>query len=231
MSDINNDMILALDTSVKNISLAIIKDQQILASSNQIPQVSQSSELLSVIEFTFKQAQTELKQISKILFCHGPGSFTSLRIGMATIKGLIWGSDVSVYFTSSLLFRNLSVKNTLESAEVISLIRMGRDRLAAGFFTSGEGDAITAAQFNERISSPQAIFEHLIGHKKSVILTGDGVVSLDAQALQALGSRVTIINSDVTDPLAFLTILQNNLYQQTAVQSMSVNYMMAPDIG
>ena len=120
----NHHPTFALDCSVKSITIAIIKDGQILSSYNDIPQTSQSEELMKIIDNVLKEAKLQFTDIKQVLFCNGPGSFTSLRVGLATVKGLFWEAGVDFYTTSSLLFRCFSIEEQRDEKR-ISLIRMG----------------------------------------------------------------------------------------------------------
>jgi len=148
-----NELTFALDCSVKNVSLALIKDQKILTSFDQICSEPQSTTLLKIIDQVFKECGVELSQIKNILYCHGPGSFTSLRIGLATLKGMFLEADCSYYQTSSLLFRCLSDLNQ----KSLSTIQMGRDRIAVGLLEeskfSFEEKVVTRAELDEMVQN------------------------------------------------------------------------------
>jgi len=119
---------LALDCSVKNITVCIIKDNEILTSFNEEEMSeSQSKVLLPIIDQVVKDSSVKLADIEHVVFCHGPGSFTSLRVGLATLKGL-FDESISYHSVSSLMCRSLSQKDNRSDA----VISMGRDKVAKG---------------------------------------------------------------------------------------------------
>lgn len=120
---------LALDCAAKNITLALIENDHIICSFDDIPDQPQSQSLLPIIRDSLDKAGWELSQIQRVYFCKGPGSFTSLRVGLSTLKGLFLGSDISYFEGSSLLFRCLSAQKT----GVRTALSLGRGRWAVGY--------------------------------------------------------------------------------------------------
>ncbi|MFH1593702.1 MAG: tRNA (adenosine(37)-N6)-threonylcarbamoyltransferase complex dimerization subunit type 1 TsaB [Candidatus Omnitrophota bacterium] len=80
--------ILAIETSTKYLSVAIAKDASILASFQDRGQIQHFALLIPTIETLLKKTGLKFKDIDVIAISIGPGSFTGLRIGVATCKGL-----------------------------------------------------------------------------------------------------------------------------------------------
>ncbi len=80
--------ILAIDTSTKYLSLAIVDNDKILAGFHEKEDMKHSSLLIPTIDKLLKKCNLKLKNIDAIALSIGPGSFTGLRIGVATCKGI-----------------------------------------------------------------------------------------------------------------------------------------------
>lgn len=80
--------ILAIDAATKVLSIAVIDGDTVLATSALNVGKTHSERLLPIIEQTLKLASIELKSIEAMAVTIGPGSFTGLRIGISTAKGL-----------------------------------------------------------------------------------------------------------------------------------------------
>lgn len=80
--------ILALDTSASWGSVAFGKGQEIVYLSYLDLRVTHSERLMQQIDNCLKIVGVPLEKIDLIAFSNGPGSFTGLRIGLATLKGL-----------------------------------------------------------------------------------------------------------------------------------------------
>ena len=85
--------ILALETSAKAASCAVMEDGVPLAAAWQCTGLTHSRTLLPMAEDLLKNSDMRLDEIDAFAVAAGPGSFTGLRIGIATVKGLAWASE------------------------------------------------------------------------------------------------------------------------------------------
>ncbi len=81
-------IVLALESSATPASAALMRDGYVLAQSYQNSGLTHSRTLLPMIEDMLKNTGTDKKDIDLIAVANGPGSFTGIRIGVATAKGL-----------------------------------------------------------------------------------------------------------------------------------------------
>jgi tRNA threonylcarbamoyladenosine biosynthesis protein TsaB len=80
--------ILALDTATDACSVAISDDQDLLAEVIAASRQTHAKRLMGMIETALALARVDLKEIDGLAVTRGPGSFTGLRIGISTAKGL-----------------------------------------------------------------------------------------------------------------------------------------------
>ena len=80
--------ILGVDSSGLTASTAVFVDGNIVAVNSVNNNKTHSQTLLPMIELVMKQAELDVKELDGIAVAEGPGSFTGLRIGAATVKGL-----------------------------------------------------------------------------------------------------------------------------------------------
>ena len=80
--------ILGIDTSTKFLSVAITDNSDLVGIFNDGDGLKHSSLLVPAIEGLLKKSDAALKNIDAIALSIGPGSFTGLRIGVATCKGI-----------------------------------------------------------------------------------------------------------------------------------------------
>lgn len=81
-------LILSLETATLAGSLCLVRGREILTTSVGEPNVSHSNTLLKEIDQLLQNASVTLKEIDVFSVAVGPGSFTGLRIGIATAKAL-----------------------------------------------------------------------------------------------------------------------------------------------
>ena len=80
--------ILAIDSSSLTASVAIVEDELTIAEYTVNYKKTHSQTLLPMLDEIVKMTEQELGSIDAIAVAAGPGSFTGLRIGSATVKGL-----------------------------------------------------------------------------------------------------------------------------------------------
>src|SRR5687767_516935 len=81
-------LILSVETATLSGSVAISRGEEILGVISGDPQISHSNTLLDDVDKLLSQTQIALPEIDLFAVATGPGSFTGLRIGLATIKAL-----------------------------------------------------------------------------------------------------------------------------------------------
>ena len=86
-------LLLALESSAKAASAALARDGHLVAQSYQCGALTHSRTLLPMTEDLLKNCDVRLGDVDAVAVAHGPGSFTGVRIGVATAKGLCWGAD------------------------------------------------------------------------------------------------------------------------------------------
>ena len=85
--------ILALESSAVSASVALVEDEKLIAQSFQNCGLTHSRTLLPMTEALLANCGVTLGDVDAIAVAHGPGSFTGVRIGAATVKGLALGAD------------------------------------------------------------------------------------------------------------------------------------------
>jgi tRNA threonylcarbamoyladenosine biosynthesis protein TsaB len=81
-------LILSIETATLAGSICVSRGGEVLATSSGDPQVSHSNTLLADIDTALKKANVALSEVDAFAVATGPGSFTGLRIGIATVKAL-----------------------------------------------------------------------------------------------------------------------------------------------
>lgn len=94
--------ILAIDSSAQVASAAVLSDEAVLAEYSVDYRKTHSQTLLPMIDEVLRMTETSKEDIGAIAVAAGPGSFTGLRIGAATVKGLAMVWDVPVVPVSTI---------------------------------------------------------------------------------------------------------------------------------
>ena len=86
-------LILAFESSARAASVALVEDGRLLSQYSQCSGLTHSRTLLPMAEDMLKNAELSLDKVDLFAVAHGPGSFTGIRIGVSTVKGLAWAAD------------------------------------------------------------------------------------------------------------------------------------------
>ncbi len=104
--------VLALDTATEIGAIALVEENTLLAQTQLRVEKTHSQSLWRTISFLLAETGWGLEQIDLWAVSTGPGSFTGVRIGLATIKGLAWVTQKPVIGVSTLEVLALSVTPT-----------------------------------------------------------------------------------------------------------------------
>lgn len=94
--------ILGIDTSTMAANVAVLEDDKLICEYTINTKKTHSQKLMPMIENMLKLSDIEIKEIDAIGICVGPGSFTGLRIGMATAKAMAHVNNIPLIGVNSL---------------------------------------------------------------------------------------------------------------------------------
>ena len=84
---------LAFESSAKAASVALVRDGKLISQYSQCSGLTHSRTLLPMAEDMLKNAEFGLDKVDVFAVAYGPGSFTGIRIGVSTVKGLAWATE------------------------------------------------------------------------------------------------------------------------------------------
>ena len=126
--------IAAFDTSSKALTLAILEDETLLAQMTLNIKKNHSITLMPAIDFLMNSLDMKPTDLDRIVVAQGPGSYTGLRIAVATAKTLAHTLKIELVGVSSLL---ALVPEQVEGL-VIPVMDARRNNVYAGFYQSGQ---------------------------------------------------------------------------------------------
>ncbi|MGE5808025.1 MAG: tRNA (adenosine(37)-N6)-threonylcarbamoyltransferase complex dimerization subunit type 1 TsaB, partial [Nitrospirota bacterium] len=88
--------ILGIETSTKTGSVAVVSDKAVIAQYSLNIEITHSERLMSTVDRVLKDTGIALSQLDGFAVATGPGSFTGLRIGVSTVKGLAFATGKPV---------------------------------------------------------------------------------------------------------------------------------------
>ncbi len=94
-------IILGFDVSNSSCSVAILREQDVLAYKEDLRPSMQAENLLVLIEQALRCANFDYSDIHYLAFTNGPGSFTGIRIGLAAAEGILMASKIKPVIISN----------------------------------------------------------------------------------------------------------------------------------
>lgn len=217
--------ILAVESSTLVASVAVLVDGEI-AIERESGVNTHSEVLLGLIDECLAHCQLTLRDLSTVAIGAGPGSFTGLRIGMATVKGLCFATGVPMTPVSSLAALALDARPHARPGEIlVPVLDARRSEIFAGFYEQGEGNVISRGE--ELVLAPSdlaAALERFAGSE--LLLAGDGALKYES-VLAPLGRLVS--EARPTPSASAVARLAQHLPASEFLSSVAPTYVRLPE--
>jgi tRNA threonylcarbamoyladenosine biosynthesis protein TsaB len=188
-------LLLSLETATLAGSIAVSRGSSILATRVGRPEVSHSNTLLSDIDEILASLDLSIRDIELLAVASGPGSFTGLRIGLATVKALATtlGCDCVGIPTLEAIAHSAGAANA-----VVALLPAGRGEVFVQMFSTL--NSVTALDEAQHLSPGGAIDKY--SSRSSIRWAGDGAQlhsDLIEERAKTLGYRFSVHNNGMID--------------------------------
>jgi tRNA threonylcarbamoyladenosine biosynthesis protein TsaB len=163
-------LILSFDTSFKTAAIALLQDDTILYDALINNGCNHSETLLPAIEQACRQLRLKIAEIDLFACTLGPGSFTGLRVGVSTLKGLLLATGKPAVGVSSL--KSLALNVTDEAALICSLMDAGRGQVYTACYSYNDQGLL------DQISPEKVIDlrEIQLDSNQDIIFVGEGAI-------------------------------------------------------
>ena len=210
-------VILAVDTSAKSVSCALVRDGNVLASYFANNGLTHSQTLLPMVDHLLQTAAITMKQVDALAVNAGPGSFTGVRIGVSAVKGLAFTSGLPCVSVST-LESMAEMVSLVDGMAVCGVMDARCQQVYTAVFASDESGNIKRLSEDEAISIVE-LGEKLKALDTPVVLVGDGS-SLCYKILRETVPNLVLAPSSVRFQNAVGTALvAERLYQQGSTLS------------
>ncbi|ABC77472.1 tRNA (adenosine(37)-N6)-threonylcarbamoyltransferase complex dimerization subunit type 1 TsaB [Syntrophus aciditrophicus] len=163
-------MTLALDTSSKTVGIALLDGEEILAETFFNLNVNSSLLLLPAIEDMFRITNVSAEHIDLWACTVGPGSFTGLRIGVGTVKGLALATGRPVVGVSTL--EALAFNGVDAGMMICPMMDAQKNQIYTALYFPGSGYSLKRIG-DERSTDLQTF---LVSIDENVLFIGDGAL-------------------------------------------------------
>ena len=162
--------ILAIDSSAEVCSVAITNDKKLISEITVNTGNTHSQTLLPAVEQALKLAELTVDDIDVFACSTGPGSFTGVRIGAATLKGLAYGKNKPCISVSTLEALAYNLRGF--DGVICPVMNARRAQVYNALFECKDG--VLTRTCADRAISIEELESELIALDKPVFLAGDG---------------------------------------------------------
>jgi tRNA threonylcarbamoyladenosine biosynthesis protein TsaB len=162
-------LLLSIDTSIRGCSVAVHSDAGLLAAYDLFTDKSSSSMLTTLIQSSVEHSGYKLSDVDAIAVAKGPGSYTGLRVGVSTAKGLCYALDKPLIAINTLQAMALQLSSFYPGHLLCPMIDARRMEVYSAVFD--ERNAFV--QPTQAVIMNENSFQDLLADHK-VVFFGDG---------------------------------------------------------
>lgn len=177
-------IILSVDSSSSTATCALVKEDKILGEINLNDKKEHSVILIDLIDSLLTRCNLTLDDVDGFAISEGPGSFTGLRIGMATIKGLAFGSNKPCLAISTLDTLAYNVVNF--NGIICPIMDALRGNVYSNLYKNNNGKLEAISEAN--CLSIEELVSVLKEKNEPVIFLGDGLIKHKEYLLENLNN-------------------------------------------
>ena len=208
-------LVLAIETATRAGSVAVSRGAQILSKKIGDASISHSSNLIEIVDAGLKEASVALSDVELFAVAVGPGSFTGLRIGLATVKAFAECNDRPVIGVSTLAAIAHASRIT---GAVVAILPAGRGEVFAQMFSISD-DHVHAEDDAGHLSPREAIERY--GDRTDVHWAGEGL-----SKIQEYISDVAMRGVDIIEPRRFRSLDSDNVLAVSVIALALDNYRL-----
>jgi tRNA threonylcarbamoyladenosine biosynthesis protein TsaB len=218
--------ILAVDTATRSCSVAIVDQTSLLSEFTIDREETHSIHLMDMIKAAMTMAGLNFSDLDGFAVTRGPGSFTGLRIGISTIKGLVVASEKPVVGISSLETLAFQVSYSRDLICPILDARKGEVYFSRYRFLNGH----LKRQTKERVAPPDKAVDAL---NESCLFVGNGALLYKEMILEKMGESAffapMIQNTIRASTIAYLSMAKFKNKVTDNIEKILPNYIRKSD--
>ena len=216
-----NNRILLIETATDVCSVAVSEGNEILSSGHITEARSQASQLAPLIQDTVSRAGMQISGLAAVAVSSGPGSYTGLRVGVSTAKGICFGAGIPLIGIETLTaiacgtLKTGAAQEDPDGTVIIPMIDARRMEVYTALYDSSA----------QRISETEAVvltpdtFSGTLEKCHRVIFTGDGAAKYENMLPEQYKDRCIFLPSrpEAEDmAAAAFRALQEKRFEDTA---------------
>lgn len=184
-------LLLHLETAAPVCSVCLSENNTVLAKAQSDEPNSHAKTLAVLIQKVFAESNKEIKNLHAVCVSEGPGSYTGLRIGFATAKGICYAAGLPLILISTLKAMALGIKKISENEQrvLLPVLDAHRNDVYFSFFNQELKDLIT-----HDCKNVIEVNEMLASMNLKAVAAGTGT-----EKLSSFTENISVLNQSVID--------------------------------
>lgn len=176
--------VLGIETATLAGGVALLEENRLIAEYRLHVEIRHSERLMLAIDHILKESGTSLSDLDGIAVSAGPGSFTGLRVGLATAKGLGVGSGKPLLLVPTL--EAMAVSFPYCRALIMPCLHSRRGEVYWSLFRYGRGLEVIHP---DSATSIEAALDLIAGFNEDILFVGEGALNQQTLILDRCGGR------------------------------------------
>ena len=184
---------LAINTASQESAVALIHEGVLLGEVSWESAANESKKVIPSAEKILKEADKAWQDLTHVFVVKGPGSYTSLRVGISIANALAWQLNIPLITTDVYAIWKHRIDPQVENPLIA--VAAGRDF----YIIEGEDGRFTAEELSER---SQPMYGELPGANKPAFTFGQALTSIKIEELESVKSVEPLYNAppNITKP-------------------------------
>lgn len=212
--------ILALDSTANTSTVALLENETLLGIYTANTKNTHSETLLPMVKHLLSTLNVDVNQIDAYAVSNGPGSFTGVRIGVATIKGLAFGKDKKCVEVSTIeaLAENLEGFRGI----ICPIMNARRGQVYTGAFLNGK------RIIDDTCMMLCDLIPMLEAYNEPVYFVGDGYSLIENKEIKCLMSTPEMLRYQNAFSVGKIAYRKLNNNETVTDRELSVEYLRKP---
>ena len=218
-----------ITTTTKMASLCLFDDiKGVLCEISAEVSKTHSTTIIDQIDKMLEWSGKSLEDIDNVIVSVGPGSFTGVRIAIATVKGMFHGRDVSIFEVNeleALAYQSVSVLNTLTDKKIISMIDSNKEKIYYNEYIYFGGILKNVSEAG--VIKLDDLLNKILNSDGKYILVGDAVLHYKEKIRNVVPEKVIFIedvNLKITAS-TFVEMLKRNILKEVDIHNIKPYYL------
>lgn len=207
--------ILGIDTSTMAANVAVLEDDKLICEYSVNTKKTHSQKLMPMMENMLNLSDIDITEIDAIGICVGPGSFTGLRIGMATAKAMAHVNNLPIIGVNSLEI--LGENMNLCSKKICSILDAQRNQVYTAKYILEDNKIKEVEEVS--IAQIDNLLQELEATKEEWVIIGEAVYKYKDKIENISNITMSSPVNNITKASSLCTIARNKMMENKDIHN------------